>query len=592
MNRASARKIPHLRTLLLLALHVVRSDTLAAQSHDSISTFRSAAKAEAEYEYAARRSAPIGASNRSGTCDEYVGRFCIYYDSGRDPLPAEPAEIRHARFRAIERLRTAFALNQARKATAFPFIRLLLEDKKPPEAAAVADSFSMVTSDVATAQMLLALTRHATADTRGAEAAIQVWLATVDSVERTRLTSPSMLLAPAERGRYRRLDAISRAAYDSVFWRYADPLYITDGNEVWTEHLARQAENQLLRVAPTVRGSTGWGRDVEELTIRYGTPKARLRIWPGTFGSSDPDISELWDPEQVSYAPSALDSALKVRARPGGGWSMDTVRSTSGHTPPTVRRMVAMEHQATAWRDASGKAWLRVDGLVLADSAARTASLEVAKAALFVLDDSLRILNQVTATTRAAGDTLFYSAEAPLSESAALYSAELLEAKSRLAGRARFRIDRPAPYGAIYLSDIGVTEPLTPNEPPGPRHSFRPRPTLLVDEGERFGIFAELTLATAPDSALVELAIRNLDGRPAALRAASWVGNQLGLTRRAPPTRMGWQIEVPSTNPTPIGVTLDPGGLRPGRYVIDLSVVTRSGARTEARREILIVGRD
>ncbi|HEY0304877.1 MAG TPA: hypothetical protein VGC44_07880, partial [Longimicrobiales bacterium] len=170
MMYASARKIPHLRITLFLGLGLWGN--LQAQAPDSTEIFRRARAGEAEYERAARRLAPFGTSERSGSCDEYVGRFCLYYDTGRDRLPAEPPEISRIRERAIERLNDAFALNRARAATAFPLIRLLLEGKHPRGARDVAREFSTASPDSVTSQMLIALTAHASGDIMGAEQAI------------------------------------------------------------------------------------------------------------------------------------------------------------------------------------------------------------------------------------------------------------------------------------------------------------------------------------------------------------------------------------------------------------------------------------
>jgi hypothetical protein len=585
----SARKIPQLRTLFLLSL--LSAHPALATQQDSLRLYGAARTAEAQYEHSARALAPwsFGAP-QPGSCDEYVGRFCLYYDTGRDPLPAEPPRIAQARQQALAKIRAAFRSNPARIESVFPFIRLLLEDKQTAEASAVAAEFGAVTSDVATARMLAVLSHHASADIPAGERAVDDWLSAVDSTQRRRLTDISWLLASRERRRYRELSHSERAAYESVFWRFADALYLTEGNETRTEHFARHAEGKLIAAAPVVRGSTSWGNDVAELTVRFGTPKARTRERPVGIGSSDIRVIEHWDPEQLIYTPPALDSALQLRARPAHGWPLDTIRSISGHAPSTIRRMLPLEHQANVFRNTDGSYLIRVDGRVIADSAGRGKTSS--RIGLFVLDGTLTEISRSLNEGTVRGDTLFFAAQAVLREAASHYSAELLEPQSKLAARARFRFERPQSDRGLELSDIMIAHPFlggTPTNREDPR--LLPRPDLLLGAGQAIGVYAEITdgLQTA-DSIRVDLELLAIDGRPALLKAARWVGKKLGLGEDAPPNRLSWLAEIDPTVPTPIAITVDAGRLKAGRYVVELTVVDiQPGVRrTTARREIVV----
>lgn len=581
---ASARKIPHLRITLFLVLGIWGN--LRAQAPDSTEIFKRARAAEAEYERAARRLAPFGTSGRSGTCDEYVGRFCLYYDTGRDRLPAEPPEISRIRARAIERLNDAFSLNRARTATAFPLIRLLLEGRRPRDAREVAREFSTASPDSITSRMLMALTAHANGDIPGAEEAIENWLQAVDSAERRRLEDLRFLLDSREEKRYRALARDSVGAYERRFWRYADALYLTPGNETRTEHFARHAESRLVQVAPSVLGSTSWGSDVAELTIRFGTPKARTRQWPGGMGTTDLQITEHWDPDQLIYAPPMIDSALIQRARPHGGWPLDTIRSISGHAPSTIRRMIPLEHQASVFPSAAGPV-LRIDGQVISDSAAT--GQRRYRRGLFLMDSRLGPVQELTDSAATTSDTLRFSFEVQLPATASFYSAEILELETRLAARARYAIERPGGAAGLQLSDILVTEPFAPGHLPSGRNhpGLSAKSSLVLPATQPFGVYAEATLGSAaPDSARVELEMIALDGSPAAVRVARWIGERLGLRDRPPPQRLTWSVEIADSTPTPVALTVDPGNLKPGRYFIEIAV-SNQGRRTVARREVL-----
>jgi hypothetical protein len=397
---------------------------------------------------------------------------------------------------------------------------------------------------------------------------------------------------PRERRHYRQLSLHERTAYDSLFWRYADALYLTDGNETRTEHFARHAEGKLIAAAPVVNGSTSWGNDVAELTIRYGTPKARTREPVLGMGSSQLRISEHWDPEQLLYAPPALDSTLNLRARPAMGWPLDTVRSVSGHASPTIRRMLPLEHQASVFRNADGRYVLRVDGRVVADSAARVRSRT--QRGLFVLDGKLLEVARMVDEDSIRRDTLLFAAEVALPTSASYYSAELIEPETRLAARSRFRFTRPQSDRGLELSDILIALPFSAGALPTHRSdpNLKPRSDLLIPAGHPFGVYSEITQGReSSDSVQVGLELIAIDGRPTLLRAARWVGTKLGLSKATSPYRLSWVADIDSARPAPIAITLDAGGLKPGRYFVELTVVDvlPGDRRATSRREIVII---
>jgi hypothetical protein len=517
-----------------------------------------------------------------------IGRFCLTYDTGREALPKEPVEITVRRVAAIEKLRAAFELNRARVRTVFPLIRLLLENRDAGAAVALADAFQQTRADQRTADMLTTLAAFAAGDIPGAERAIVSWLAAEDPAGRRRVEDLNWLLQRRERSAYRALNPAERERYEARFWRYADALYLTPGNETRAEHFARHARNELIRTAPPVRGAHSWGEDVAQINIRYGPPEARSRDWsPGSIGS-EPRITEHFHPEQRIYAPPQLDSVLRVRPRPALGWPMDTVRSVSGHAPSSFRRMLPLDQQATVFRQAD-RLWLRVDGRALADTT--SAHDQPAIRGLIVLDGALNELARVQDTTRLRGDTLDFAMELALPPGAAFYSAEVLELESRLAARARFPIEFPADSTGLFLSDVLIAAAYPASDLPSARTdiAIRPSKSLVLPLRAPFGVFAEVDLGTTgPDTLSVQFEIRGIDGSPAVIRAARWLGQTLGLSERESPTRLSWEVEVAGSGQAPIAMTIDPRDLDRGRYLIELAITDRKGRRAVVTREILM----
>ncbi len=285
------------------------------------------------------------------------------------------------------------------------------------------------------------------------------------------------------------------------------------------------------------------------------------------------------------YAPPHIDSVLRVRARPAGGWPMDTVRTVSGHSPTTVRRMIPLEHQANVFLTPAGSWVLRVDGLVRPDST--TPGRSPFRQGLFLLDRDLSLLDKRTVASSFEGDSVLLRLEVPLPDDAMFYSAEILEGTTRLAARARFPIERPDSAEGLVLSSILIAEPIPSDGPPVARERLSPLPSLVLPAGEPFGVYAEVSVRGAESPKFeVELELVALDGSPALVRAARWLGKRLGVTDDPPTRKMTWSVESTWGGPAPLAVTIDASNLKAGRYIIELSV--RAGGRQAvARREVL-----
>jgi hypothetical protein len=89
------------------------------------------------------------------------------------------------------------------------------------------------------------------------------------------------------------------------------------------------------------------------------------------------------------------------------------------------------------------------------------------------------------------------------------------------------------------------------------------------------------------DTVQIELEMISVDGSPAVVRAARWLGEKLGLRDRPAPQRLQWSLEVAEPAATPVALTLDPGNLKPGHYIVELAVA-HAGRKAVSRREILI----
>lgn len=563
--------------------------TGGAQTPDTTALFRDARRAEVEYEGSIRRRAPVlFRSSRDRLCDEVVGRFCLLFDDGKDSLPSEPAAIGVARDTAIARLQRAHQAAPDRSSFAIPLARFLVQDGRADEAVAVARAYARRSSDPAAVHMLLGYALHHARYTSGASVELDAWLRMLPVPEQRRLTSLDWLLDGRDRSRYRRMEGAKRTAYEERAWRYADPLYLTPGNELWTDHLARHALARMLAERPHVVNIEPWGEDLEQLTVRFGPPTLTTRSWRSSSTGVVPDYSEHWDPAQRIYFPPMIDSALVMETRLDTVWPLERMTERTGHAPPTIRVMRVLEHQAAILEDSTPR--LVVHGRVQIESTAAAAHLA---ARLFVLDSMVNVVAEVAASVSVDGDSAVFRADIPLPIGASHYSAEIYDEESRFAARARYRLERPLPAGPLSVSSLVFAEPFEPAQLPEHHASshLRPLNRAVIAAGSNVGVYAEATVSALERKNLfVEIEQRRVD-RPSAIgRAIGWIGKRLGLGSPSTPARLGWSIEARPNVATALPVTLNLGSLEPGRYAISVRVRDpESGSSVVAKREIMVI---
>ena len=79
----------------------------------------------------------------------------------------------------------------------------------------------------------------------------------------------SLLLEPSAVDQYRSLDLVGKSMFERHFWWFADPFFLTSGNERRTEHYSRLVYGEIFAASALTRRMR-WGRDNREMLIRYG----------------------------------------------------------------------------------------------------------------------------------------------------------------------------------------------------------------------------------------------------------------------------------------------------------------------------------
>lgn len=583
-----------MKSLLLLA--AIQIQLSPAVPQDSIEGLRKrATRAESEFERLSRQLAPLRFAGSTGaTCDEIVGRFCLTYDSGRMPAPEpEKERVTRARRVAIEALRGAFTYEAHRFATSGPLVRYLVEDDRAAEAMSAARLYAMVSGDSVWGPLLLGFAAHAAMEDTLAERLFHEGIARLPPEEKSRVTDLEWLVSPDDRKPYRRLGSEERARFEQRLWLLADPLYLTPGNERWTEHVARYIWARILERTPLVTGMLRWGEDLDQLTLRYGVPQSRTRT-PGTF-LNDGGMVEHYDPDQLAYMPEdILSRGVPPTPLPGEQWELERPRNRSGYAPASLRRVAAMPHQVTRF-PAGERTVLRVDGAITLDSVA-TGRDSVLAGFLAIADTS--VLAWQHETRPVVADTATFAFEATLTPGEYVYAIEALEPATHQAARARYSVELPLSGPAPHLSDPLIAWRFGSGRLPGSRDdpALRPRASLVLAAADTVGLYAEVHgLARTPAGTTryrVGLSLRKADRGSLPSRIVSWLGDRVGLSEPETPTRLVWTAEGEPGRPAVIAVDVQLGRAGSGSHVFVVAVTDLVTGLTEESRRIVRIEKD
>lgn len=565
--------------IALVALSLAALPTVAAaQTPDTTSLFAAARKAEITAEEAIRKFAefkPIGPTGLM-ECDEQVGIWCIYYEPAGQQLPKESPKLAKARAEAIAVLLKAFDAAPGRAATVFPLVRLLVKDGRADEAVTVARAF-LAANDNADGHMVMGYALHHARQTEAALQEFYKWLAAAPVHVRDKAEDIGWLLPPGMVVKYR-MSA-------PKLWRYADALYMTPGNETLTEHYARHAYSQMMSVRPMPDKVEPWTTSEEQVHVRFGPDAVVTRYFRERGPGVTPTFLGHWDNTAHTYFPPDFDRVIQMRAPVDTLWPTDTLVGRSGHAPPTIRSMRSLQHQAAVFP--SGNALVVAGGAKMD----KTSAGKPLTGALFLLDANLNVIGKADATVRSLGDSLVFVGEAPADPNARFLSAEVYDPETRFAARARYRLEFPAASGGIVLSGILLTQPYTEGRLPTSRADAAAQPLArpVVAPGQTVGIYSELLVERGEKRSVnVEVEVKSIDKPSVVTRLAGWVGSRLGFAGNATPGKVGWNLEIVPGQANVIALTIDPGELDGGRYLITLRATDPStNAVVLAEREFL-----
>lgn len=398
----------------------------------------------------------------------------------------------------------------------------------------------------------------------------------------------------------------SLAARRDFFWRLADPLWLVQGNDRWTEHQARYAAAQIREESRSPH-SIPWGSDLTTILVRYGESVGweRIRDRMGSFG----------EVPVVGHGPNGARSFL-----PHGGvledpaavepdqWDLHPSRPRSIHAPSYASRIGGMPTQVARF--------LRPEGALLVAGFGRPSEPPLAPpvgpgaraaaeppsgvpgagggrevyqgdqlpdvhAGLFVLDPTTGRLRETRTQGVEKGGLAL-----PVPVGDHMISVELLDAGIRRGWRSRHGL-KVAPFlpDLAGLSDLLLLDP-EHGEVTDPVGSLSwVLPGARVPVGTAVGVLWE-TYGAIPGESVTFEATLSPGERGLLRRAGEW----LRVLDREPVTTVRWE-ETAFEAPSPLvrTVRLELQELPPGVYQLRIRARLQGRSEVESTRLLEIV---
>lgn len=590
-HRRARRATPGSRRSLLLPALVATvafvpsaQPAAAVQDQGPEELVESARKVQKEFEMFRQSRIPVEQERQGGGCDERIGRICIWFGGAEESdFPAERSEVKAARVEMIshllyvhERVKDPWVLGQ--------LVHYMTEDGGIGSAERMARECGI--DEEWWCHMLRGYVLHVYGNVISAREAFDEGLRTMPPEELDRWTAVRYVIPRNEAEAYQKLDPEARAAWWSTYWRLSDPLFLVEGNDRLTDHLARWVQARNFEDAETPQ--MFWEEDAEETLIRYG----RIQGWsrthaPQRSGAGGARGFTLQDTRRVVGHHDPMSRGYLFPHRfmespadvPPESWITAPREARTWYAPPYAPDFRGLESQVGRFRrgedmlvvgayapepvrapSTKAAATPSFDGTDPAPSA-RPAPTGPVQAALFLVP--VDGADWVVAGGEDARGVL--TLRAPPGEYVS--SLEVYDAEGKRAWRARQGVKQtPMIPGLVALSDLVLLAPGAPFPTSLDEAVPWVRPGVRIAQGERFTVVWEVYGLRVEEPARVTIGFTR--GRPDFLTR---VGDFLGIVEPDDP------VEVTFDDPGPDGiqsafraVELELPELEPGNYTLHL----------------------
>jgi hypothetical protein len=317
---------------------------LSRPAADSVRDLRQARSAQSNFERSRRYNLPEGGGS-SGRCDVQLGRYCWWYDESPPNLPPEAGLITRRR---AELLATLDALGERHPGDdwiAGMRVHYRIDGNDASSADSVARSCSASTW---WCLALLGYADHKLGRAAAAESAFVGALAAMPDNESCKWRDIAVLLPSGTRRSYERLSCEARRPVEDRYWLLSRPQLGAAANDWRTEFYVRRVLATLYRDATsTLQGA--WGRDNEELMLRYGWPIGWRRTQTAFGSTTDIRVTEYHPVPSYNFAPVEALYDTTVTSQ-DDGWELQARTPEARYSPRLISNVAPVGMQVARFR--------------------------------------------------------------------------------------------------------------------------------------------------------------------------------------------------------------------------------------------------
>ena len=549
----------------LTAQAVAPQGRAASSPADSMRDLREARSAQGSFERARRYSLPEGGGS-SGRCDVQLGRYCWWYDEVPPEIPPEVSQITRRRLELLATLDALAERHPGDDWIAGMRVHYRIDGKNASAADSVARSCG------ATPWWCLALVGYADHElgrSAAAESAFVGAFAAMPDSTRCAWRDIAVLLPSNTRHYYEQLSCDARRPVEERYWLLSRPQLAGVANDWRTEFYVRRVLAALYRSATsTLQGS--WGRDNEELLLRYGWPIGWRRSQSAYGSLMDISVTEYHPVPSYNFAPveALYDTSATSQ---NDGWDLTARMPEARYSPRLIDDVGSVAMQVARFRRGDSV-------LVVSAHAASHDSLGAAsdaELAVALADGTMR---------HAPAEGRVGRARMMVESFPVLAGVEITDTTTHTLARARSLLRVPESSTGLALSDLLLFRATdgAPESIDAALEAAVPGDTL--SRTRPIGIYWETYgIAESGESFDVGVTVERID--------RSWFRGAKQLLRLAEPDnplRLRWSDARPAAPGEPISraITLDLANQSPGKYRITVGLIRSDGSIVASTRVI------
>ncbi|HEU4719795.1 MAG TPA: hypothetical protein VFS59_00420 [Gemmatimonadaceae bacterium] len=532
---------------------------------DSVRDLRLARSAQGSFERTRRYSLPEGGGS-AGRCDVQLGRFCWWYDAVPPNLPPEASQITRRRGALLSTLDALGERHPGDPWIAGMRVHYRIDGKNPAGADSVARACG---ASIWWCRALVGYAEHALGRAAAAESAFTEALAAMPDAEGCKWRDISVLLPTNTRRYYEKLSCEARRPVEQRYWLLSRPQLGGEANEWRTEFYVRRVLATLYRDATsTLQGA--WGRDNEELMLRYGWPIGWRKSQTSYGASTDVSVTEYHSSPSYNFAPVEALYDTSAAAQ-NDGWELEARNPEARFSPRLVGRVAPVAMQIARFRRGDSV-------LVVSAHAASHDSLGAAATTVLAVALPDGATRSVPAEGR-SGTARLVVESFPM-----LAGVEVADTATRTLARARALLRTPEHADGLALSDLLLFRASegAPESIDAALASAIPGDTM--SRARSIGIYWETYgVAESGESFDVGVTVERID--------RSWIRGAKQLLRLAAPDnplRLRWNDARPAAPGEALSraISLDLANQSPGKYRITVGLIRANGTVVSTAREI------